>query len=170
VSGSSAEKLNYEAGQDAMLTIDPTRRFKNYFLEGGPDGKTHDPLSAPITSSVLVVPAPKMGQWRVSATGAGGEKAAMGFSVNSPVSEAALASLETADLEQLFAGKEGVAYQLATDVKNLHAAILDIRRKRELFPWIMGLILVLLTAENFLANKFYRESSQNTAQVVATRS
>ena len=29
--------------------------------------------------------------------------------------------------------------------------------RHEIFPWLMALILILITAENFLANRFYRE-------------
>ena len=35
-----------------------------------------------------------------------------------------------------------------------------IRVGRELFPWIMMLILVVVTLEGLLANRFYRETAQ----------
>jgi hypothetical protein len=34
---------------------------------------------------------------------------------------------------------------------------------REIFPWIMFLILMLVTAEGLLANRFYRESAPRSA-------
>jgi hypothetical protein len=159
MAGTTGERLNYEAGQDAILPIDPTRRFKNYVVEGV-DAKTSDRHSPPATSDALVVVSPAIGRWRVTASGSNGEKAAMGFSVNPPVSEMQLTRLESAELEQLF-GKDG--YALADDLDSLTRATIRSRVGFELFPWLMALILLLVTAENFLANKFYREAGQRAA-------
>lgn len=169
MSGTAAEKLNYEAGDDAVLAIDPTRRAKSYFLEGGPEGKTRTQISPPATSLSLLIPAPQVGQWKITATGIDGTKSATGFSVNPPVGEMSLVPLETSDLEKIFAGKEGTAFQLASDLNNLRNALIRIRVGRELFPWIMMFILLLVTLENFLANRFYRERSQQAANPATAR-
>ena len=52
LAGTSSEQLIYEAGQDVMLPIDPTRRFKNYIVQG-PDARSSDRLSPPATSDAL---------------------------------------------------------------------------------------------------------------------
>jgi hypothetical protein len=40
--------------------------------------------------------------------------------------------------------------------------ILD-RVGRELFPWLIIVIMMVVTAENLLANRFYRESQPRAA-------
>lgn len=161
MSGTAAEQLNYEAGQDAVLAIDPARRAKNY--SGGPEGKPPVQINPPATSLSLVIPLPEIGQWKLTATGLDGSKSALGFSVNPPVDEMALAQLEPGDLEKVFAGKEGTAFQLASDFSNLHEQLSVIHVGKELFPWMMMFILLLVTLENLLANRFYRERPQQTA-------
>ena len=72
-----------------------------------------------------------------------------------------LASLDRRDLDTLFgkdaAGKPG--YQLADDPASLQRAREVTLFGREIFPWIMMLILVLVCVENVLANTFYREKT-----------
>ncbi len=165
LAGITSEQLNYVAGQDAIVPVDPSRRFKNYVLEGGPEGKIVDTLSPPATSDSLVIPTPQTGQWRLTATGPKGEKATMGFSVNSPESETNLAPLEKQELEQLFGGKDGEAYHLASDLNRVNDTLIVLRVGQELFPWILMLILILITAENLLANRFHRESGQQQTQM-----
>ena len=52
-------------------------------------------------------------------------------------------------------GKDG--YALADDADTLEKLIDVVRVGHEIFPWLMMLILLLVTAENFLANTFYKE-------------
>ena len=51
------EQLNYEAGQDVLLPIDPTRRFKNYIVQA-PDPRSSDRLGPPATRDTLDRAAP----------------------------------------------------------------------------------------------------------------
>jgi hypothetical protein len=160
LAGASEERLTYEAGEDAVLPIDPTRRFKNYMVQHQ-NSQTGDPLSPPATSDALVIVAPQaIGHWSVSATGADGSKTAMGFSVNPPASESDFSPLKKAELDTLF-GK--AKYALADDEKSLDREVKNIRIGHEVFPWLMALILILVTAENLLANRFYRERPAQTA-------
>lgn len=157
LAGTSSEQLNYEVGQDAVLPVDPTRRFKNYVMQSE-DGKTTERLNPPVDSLVIV--APPIGQWTVTASNSEGEKALMGFSVNPPGSEMSYAAMEASDFDALF-GKKG--YNLATDAESLKREVTMSRVGFEIFPWLMGLILILVTLENLLANKFHRESAPRGA-------
>jgi hypothetical protein len=160
LSGASNEQLIYEAGQDVVLPIDPTRRFKNYIVQALDGARTTDRISPPATSDSVVIVAPQsIGQWAVTATGEDGDKAAMGFSVNPPLSESRFSPLEKRDLDRLF-GK--AKYALADDPQSLERVTKLERIGHEIFPWLMALILVLITAENFLANRFYKEKARNT--------
>jgi len=157
----AGERLNYEAGEDVILPLDPARRFSGYLIQG-PDAKTSDRQTPSAASTSLVVVAPQpVGQWTVLASRADGSSETLGFSVNAPLAETRIAPLRGVDLDALL-GKGH--YQLADTAAKLTRAVADRRVGREIFPWIMALILAVLTAENLLANKFHRESG---APVVA---
>lgn len=157
LSGTAGDRLNYEAGEDAVLPIDPTRRSANYTVQSLADPKLSERLGPPATSDKLIVPTPQTrGHWVVDGKSANGTDVHMGFSVNAPESEETVVPLEEKDLVSLFGAKEHV--QLADDAASLAKAVGYIRVGHEMFPWIMMLILILVTVENLLANKFHRES------------
>lgn len=157
VSGAIGQRLSYEAGEDVVLPLDPTRRLTNYVVQG-PDAQTSDRQTPAGTSSSLVIVAPQaIGQWTVTGSGQGGVKDTLGFSVNPPVAETSLTALDEEQLDRLFGGKD--RYQLADSPEKLERAITVGRIGREIFPWIMALILILITAENLLANRFHREAA-----------
>ncbi|HMB07657.1 MAG TPA: BatA domain-containing protein [Isosphaeraceae bacterium] len=160
LAGTSGEPLIYEAGQDVVLPLDPTHRYRNYIVQG-PDQKTSDRLSpAPASDSLLIVAPQPIGQWTVSASGPEGTGTTLGFSVNPPLAETQLTALGAGDLDALF-GKDN--YKLATDAESLRRATEQARIGHEIFPWLMFLILILVTAENLLANTFYREGAPKAA-------
>jgi hypothetical protein len=97
----------------------------------------------------------------VTASASDGKTETLGFSVNPPVKETEALPLETAHLDLLFGGKEG--YKLADSPESLASIVTIDKVGREIFPWIMFLILMLVTAEGLLANRFYRESAPRTA-------
>src|SRR5262249_8850073 len=156
LAGTSSEQLIYEAGQDVMLPIDPARRFKNYTVQG-PDARSSDRLSPPATSDTLVIVSPQqIGSWAVTASGGEGRsKAILGFSVNPPLSESQFSPLAKSDLDRLF---DKAKHKLVGDAQTLEREKTIDRIGHEMFPWMMVLILILVTAENLLANRFYRES------------
>jgi hypothetical protein len=161
----ASQVLNFEAGQNVILPLDPNRRAKNYTVASelsklSEQGPSKQRLSPPVTSDALVIDSPQVGQWTVTGDGAEAAAARMGFSVNVPITETAYVPLETADLDALF-GKGG--YKLAGDAETLRKNVGIIRVGVEIFPWLMALILILVTLENLLANKFYRESAPQPA-------
>jgi hypothetical protein len=152
--GLANRRLTYEAGDDVALPIEPGRRFTNFTVKG-PESKAPDRLAEPATNATLTLVAPQqIGPWAVVASGAEGVSKTYGFSINPPLGEELLAPLAPADLDGLFGKKN---YQLADDAESLKRSQTEARVGREIFPWIMALILALVTAENFLANRFYRE-------------
>ena len=158
LAGTAGERLNYEAGQDAVLTIDSRAKVTSYNVQG-PDPKLTNTLAAPTTSDILLVPSPsKEGQWRVDGKGATGSAMKMGFSVNVPTSETRVVALKDNDLDGLFGGKDH--YKIADDAASLDRAKASGRVGNELFPILMLLILALVTAENLLANKFHRKTTK----------
>ena len=96
-----------------------------------------------------------LGQWSVLAKNADNRQTRLGFSLNAPRSESLFKPLETTELDTIF-GKDG--YALAGDAKALQTVVDKIRVGIELFPWMMMLIMIVVTLENLLANTFYKES------------
>jgi hypothetical protein len=161
MAGTSGERLNYESGEDVILPVDPTRRFKSYSVKNA-EGKETESFSPQVTSDALVIVAPQpYGQWKVKAASEEpGKGETLGFSVNPPLSETRFVAMERANLDAVF-GK--AKYALADDTASLEHVTAINRIGHEVFPWLMFLILALVTAENFLANRFYRENPRRTA-------
>jgi hypothetical protein len=157
LAGTASEQLNYEAGQDAILTIDPNSKASSYTVQS-PDPKVSERLSAPTTSDVLLYPSPqKEGQWKVEGKGPNGSERRLGFSVNISPIESQVIALKPNDLDSLLGGKDN--YQIANNAAELEKAQTTGWIGYDLFPYLMFLILALVTAENFLANKFHRNAA-----------
>ena len=72
---------------------------------------------------------------------------------------------EKPDLDTIF-GKDG--YLLAEDAVAHKKIEKTARFGYEVFPWLMFLILMIVTLENFLANTFYKETPRaKTAAAVS---
>ena len=156
LAGTSNEPpLNIEAGENVLLKLEPTARFTK-FLVTGPDPKTKSRLvSSPSNDFLEVIEPSDLGIWSVKATGADNRTSTMGFSVNVPQGESDFDPLKEADLDTIF-GKGN--YKLAEDVQTLEKIVTIGRLGHEIFPWLMFLILIVVTLENFLANTFYKQA------------
>ena len=159
LSGASAEHLNFDAGDDATIVLDPESQFTS-FLVTGPQAKRSDTLNELNNRGILVVSAPAdLGQWNILAKTKEGTERKYGFSLNAPKSEMIATRLDRSELDVLF-GKDPKGkpnYQIAENVGQIKS-IMDIRTYGlEIFPWIMAFILLIVTLENVLANTFYRE-------------
>jgi len=165
LAGSSSEQLNFEAGENALLALGPGTRYTNFVL-AGPDPKV-PPQSIPSsTSEFLEVTAPQaIGQWTVKATAADKSTRELGFSVNVPRTESQFTLLEKPDLETIF-GKDG--YLLAEDAQSHKEKEALAIFGYEIFPWMMLLILIVVSLENVLANTFYKETPRAKTLGAAT--
>jgi hypothetical protein len=155
LAGTSSEQLNFDAGESVLLKLDPTIRFTN-FLVTSPDPATKPRLLPSPSSEFLEIGTPPdLGPWTVKAKAVDNREKLLGFSVNVPRSESQFTQLEKNDLDGIF-GKDG--YLLAEDAA-AHTNIDKVMRfGHEVFPWMMFLILMVVTLENFLANTFYKEA------------
>jgi hypothetical protein len=157
MAGTASEPLNFEAGQPVTLTLEPTVRYKSFTLTGpGPEGKTSD-IPAPATRDTLEVSVPQQppGQWTVKAMAEGDRTTILGFSLNPPHLESEFELLRPSDLDAIF-GKEG--YHLAEDAGSLKKQEEIVKTGHEVFPFLMFLILIVVTIESILANTFYKEA------------
>ncbi len=163
LAGTGEENLNFDAGRDVLIALDPTRRSKAYVVED-PAKKTSDLLRPPAGSDSLVVVAPQqVGNWRVKGQGAAGNEETFGFSVNPPAIESQFVPLETKDLDALFGGPAPKKYLLIRDPSKRQGDVDRVKFGQELFPWIMALILLIVCLEGVLANRFYRETGTRAA-------
>jgi hypothetical protein len=156
LAGLASERLNYEAGENVLLTLEPNTRYTSISVMG-PDQKTTEGLTPP-TSELLEVAAPQLpGQWTVKAMTADKRTTTLGFSLNPPHAESQFTLMRKEDLDALF-GKDN--YVLAEDAQSFAQKVDVARYGYEAFPWLMFLILIVVTLENFLANTFYKEAPQ----------
>ncbi|HEU5117526.1 MAG TPA: hypothetical protein VFT74_12850, partial [Isosphaeraceae bacterium] len=171
LTGTSGRKLSVEAGESVTLPLNPNTHYTDFHAQPPGDG---DPirLNAPTSGNALMIPAMTMvgpgrdpvGQWTVSASRANGKSDSLGFSVNPPTDETQLETVSTEGLDSAF-GKD--RYELAGDSKELKEKVTIRHVGREIFPYLMLIILVLVTLENALANTFYKERSPSTSPVPA---
>jgi hypothetical protein len=161
LSGMAGETHDFEAGKDVVLPLDPSRRYKSYFVQAPVKGVGEQVSPAEGSDSLVVVSPQHLGNWSVKATGTEGSMGLTGFSVNSPLAETQFAPLEEAELVSLFGGKDQFA--LANDPESLERVVQTTRVGREMFPWLILVIMAVVTAEGILANRFYRESGSRAA-------
>lgn len=169
LTGTMGLKLSVEAGEGVTLPLAPNSQYTDFHAQ--PPGEAEAVrLNAPTGGGALVVPAMTMvgpgrdptGDWTVTASRSEGKADTLGFSVNPPSEETRLETLSTDDLDSAFGkGK----YELAGDSKELKEKVTIRHVGREIFPYIMLIILVLVTLENALANTFYKERAPTAAPV-----
>ncbi len=159
LSGGTGEQLNFDVGENVLLRLDPTARLSKFVISG-PDQKPK-PLPSP-SGEYLEVPAPPaLGVWTVQAMTADNRMATLGFSVNMSRDpdhdESRFAHVEKSDFDVIF-GKDG--YLLAEDAAAHQEKEKLTRYGYEVFPWLMFLILMIVTVESILANTFYKEAPE----------
>ncbi len=167
LAGETTRKLSVEAGETVSLPVDTEQRFTDFNAQ--PPGRvppirlTEPAPGRPLSISTRLLnlnPENLFGQWNVLANRAGAEPVRLGFSVNPPAAESNLAALEPTDLDKLL-GKD--QYKVASSPEELVRKRTEGTVGRELFPWVMLLILLLITAESALANTFYRDQPSSPA-------
>jgi Aerotolerance regulator N-terminal len=157
LANAASEKLDYEAGDNVLLKLDPTARFTNFTMTG-PDQKTRPSVVPSPSSEFLAIDKPQeIGLWTVKAIAADKGERTLGFSVNPPERESEFKVAEKSHLDAVF-GKDG--YKLAEDQQSFKQQDATTRLGYEIFPWLMFLILLVVTLENFLANTFYKEAGR----------
>jgi hypothetical protein len=151
--GASSEKLNYTAGQTAILPLTPTQQVSSYVLD--------IPGAAPVRQSLTpgqqdlsVTSTEALGNYRVRAGGRDGQLD-RGFSVNCAPSVSDLARIDFAVIETAL-GKDRV--QLARSREEIEVRVGQGRVGRELFPALIIALAIVLGIEQLLANRFYRNT------------
>jgi len=152
--GASDEKLNYAAGEAAVLYIDPEKRFPTYLIST-PDGESV--RQAPNPQNAVVVTGTQLpGNYRVRA---GGDRDGVnrGFSVNLAPEASQLARIDEPQLARVF-GEQ--TFHVARNKEQIDRHVSLDRVGRELFPLLIALVAIVLGCEHVLSNRFYREAKE----------
>jgi hypothetical protein len=162
LSGRTDLRLAVEAGDTVTIPLDAGARVLD--INAQPPGRVPPiRLDEPAPGRPLSIPTRLanlkaenlLGPWSVTVARQGGQGQMLGFSVNAPAAEADLAPADTDALNAILGADR---YKLSDNLADLHRQVEETTIGREAFPWIMLLILLLVTLENFLANTFYRET------------
>ena len=151
-----------EAGQDISLPFDASKSFSAAVVKGPGDRPGERRVIDPKETRLIVTNPDTLGHWGVAFTGPNNVSRSTGFSVNPPAAESQIRTIAAEQLDTLF-GKGG--YALAQDPASLEKAVGLARVGVEFFPWLMLLLLLVLTLENYLANKFYGEKGDQGVMV-----
>lgn len=154
VIGAREQKANFILGEDVRFLLPRNGRVQEYVLKG--PASTSGKIAAG-QQTLSLSEANRPGNYLLSDPS--GTLWTRSFSVNLPAAETQLAQdrPKPEELERFF-GKEGVT--APGDEKDLSALVKDalgISPTSELLPYLMLLILIFLAAENYLANRFYRQ-------------
>jgi hypothetical protein len=155
LAGSGEERLNYYAGQTAILQLDPGTRRSTYLLSG--PGEVSFSLSADLEHHKLVITVTEQpGNYRVRA---GGEEKGFdrGFSINLAPEQTLLDRLTEKELAGIF---NPYKIRVARTKEKIDRDISMGRVGRELFPPLIIAVAIFLALESVLANRFYRKAER----------
>jgi hypothetical protein len=162
--GVNEERLNYQAGQTAVLALPAGHQITSYVLQMPENGGTARASAlrqslAPGQSDVSIATTEAMGNYRVQA---GGREGGLdrGFSVNVGPE---MSRLERTTVERIadVLGPDRVRAARTRD--EIEVRIGQGRIGNELFPMLILLVAAALAAELLLANRFYSHTSRSTA-------
>jgi hypothetical protein len=171
LAGHAEQQLNYQVGQDVLLRPNRGQKFGAYLLHSpnsdeptrhtADAGRAADSTGDASASdgSVVVVAPELLGNYRV--TGGQGDQAFRKvFSVNPNPAESRLDPISATELTVLLG--EG-NFAVARTADELREVMGDVRIGRELYPWLMPLLVLIFAFEHLLANRFYKDSQRNSA-------
>lgn len=149
------EQLNYLAGETARLRLGPQQQIDKFVLRM-PDGHAESRIAATGDNELSVGVTEMLGNYQLTAGGRS-QRLDRGFSVNAAPELSELARIEP----------DAIAAALPKDRVRMVDAVEDIeeyvdvgRTGRELYPWMIGLVVLVWSAEHVLANRFYREAGK----------
>jgi len=149
--GSGDQRLNYQAGQTALLRLDPDDRYARYLLRA--PGGLNFRVSADLKRRVLRIGSTEqVGNYRVEAGGQAGVD--RGFSVNLAPRQTDLRRLGEEELAEVFGPCD---YRIARTRDQIERDQQHGRVGRELFPLLILHLVAILAGEHAMANRFYRE-------------
>lgn len=157
--GSTDSQLNYLLGQTASIRTGGDEPISTFVLtnpEGERFRRTTDTQSRTIGITATEWP----GQYRIQSGGTR-DGIDQGFSVNIPLEDSDLQRIDREELKTIFGDHE---FLTARNEQELVRVQGQGRVGRELFGLLMVLAALVLGGEHFLANRFYRSTSEETVK------
>lgn len=150
--GSGAERLNYTAGDTAVVPIEESQRRPFYSLATPRGDQIRTPLDDK-QDAVVVTTTEVPGNYRLQA---GGEEQGveLGFSVNLPATVSELERVTPEELKTVFGE---TPFRLARGREEIDRSVSAGRVGQELYPYLIMLLVVVLAAEQVLSNRFYQD-------------
>ena len=152
LTGANSFKRNFIAGETIDLPVPVSQRFEQYLLRRPGLRQTRETLPAD-ESSLLLIDAVDPGLYRVKPFESQSPFDAA-FAVNCRDAESDLTKIPDEELQKIV-GTEHVA--IVHDPNELQRAVRVGRLGVEIFPVLMGLLILLFCAEHLMANYFYDE-------------
>ncbi|MCE5302634.1 MAG: BatA domain-containing protein [Planctomycetaceae bacterium] len=153
--GGGQSTWNYWCGQTVALPVGGGGDARRNYLLFTPDGLSF-PVTADLQRRELSITATDLvGNYRVQSGGQAGVE--FGFSVNYAPNQTQLDRLTSAELSAMFGP---VKFRLARDRQEIDRDVNLGRVGRELFSPLIVLVALLLAAESWMANRFYRTRSK----------
>lgn len=152
MAGIMETKLNFAAGSPVAIDLDPGAGYTLFAITD--PAKQVDRVSVEPRETMLTVPSVRrLGHYQVESSAEPGKQFRRGFSVNEPPEESVLTTIDVEKLKTVI-GKDRFA--IARDPDALESVVDEARVGRELFSWIMLLVITLVCIEGYVANRFYR--------------
>lgn len=158
LAGNNELRRNFTAGELVELPIPPDQRFQQFLLQRPGLVQTRGSVE-PAQRSIPISDAQEMGHYLLRPFESKSNFEA-NFSVNPHPAETDLTRLSPEQLKSLFKSDRATPIRSATELEDV------VRRGRlgvEVFPVLLGLLLLLLSAEHLMANHFYDEPTADAA-------
>jgi Aerotolerance regulator N-terminal len=152
--GASNERLNYQAGQTAILPLSVSEQVSSYVLDIPGAAPVRQTLT-PGQQDLSVSSTEALGNYRIRAGGRDG-RLDRGFSVNCSPAVSELARIDFSVIADAL-GKDRV--QLARTRSEIEVRVGQGRVGSELFPSLIVAMAIVLGIEQLLANRFYRNTA-----------
>lgn len=150
--GAGTKRLNYTAGSTAVVPLDEGERRPIYVLTTPRGDQIRTPPSEG-QDAIIVTSTEEPGNYRIQA-GGGRQEVDLGFSVNLPASVSQLDRVGQDDLEAIFGE---TPFRLARSRDEIDRSVSAARVGRELFPYLIVILVLVLGCEQTLANRFYQD-------------
>lgn len=150
--GATDDRLQYEPLQTAVVRPPGARRWSNFIL-ATPDGQRTRREADAAQSSIAITETEQPGQYRLEAGGSE-DGWRRGFSVNVPLAQSDLTRATPEEIKTLFGDRD---YRVARGRDEINRTIAAGRVGRELYGWLIGLLIAVMALEHWIANRFYRE-------------
>jgi hypothetical protein len=154
LTGASSTKRNYIAGETIVIPVPASQRFDQYLLRRPGLRQTPGEMRAE-ESSVLITDATDVGHYRLKPFEARSPFEAA-FAVNMRDDESNLEKIRDDQLNGLLAGGN---VAIVHEAQELQRAVRMGRLGVEVFPVLMGLVILIFCAEHLMANFFYDEEA-----------